>query len=108
MQIERTQFADAELDVRYGQLTEARQGHHDVVRSRQEAVNNVEPLFVGHGLAHRLGLRIENTHGRPADNGAGGIVSRAADSAPIGLRLEKTWRLKQTCHDKQSRKRLLQ
>src|SRR5262249_15371456 len=100
MQIERTQFADAELDVRYGQLTETWRGHHDVVRSRQQAVDEVESLFVCYGLAYSLGLRIENTYGRPAHDGAGGIVSRAADAAAIRLRLEKTCHLEKTCQDK--------
>ena len=99
MQVERTQFAHAELDGRDGQLTEARRGHYDVVRSSQEAVDEVEPLFVCYGLAYSLSLRIENTHGRNYD-GTGGIVSRAADAAPIRLRPEKTWPVEKTCQSK--------
>src|SRR5262249_42996807 len=104
MQIERTQFAHAKFDVRYGQVTEARRGHHNVIRSGQEAVDEVESPFVCRGLPHSLGLRIEDTHDHPADDGAGGIVSHAADSASIRLRFEKTWRLKKTCRKKYSRK----
>jgi len=91
---------------RYGHVTEARHGPYNVIRSGQETVNEVEPLFVCHGLPHSLGLRIEDTHGRSAHDGARGIVSHAADSAPIRLCLEKTGRLEKTCQDKQSRENL--
>src|SRR5262245_45223115 len=107
MQIERTPFADAELDVRYGQVTEARRDHQDAIRSWQEAVDEIEPLLVCQRLALSVGLRVANTHGRPDDDSARRIVSHAADSAPIRLRLEKTWRLEKTHQDKQNREQLL-
>src|SRR5262249_24781107 len=100
MQIQRTQFPPPRLDVPYGPVTEARRGHHDVIRSGQETADEVESPFVCHALAHSLGLRIEDTHDHPADDGAGGIVSHAADSASIRLRFEKTWRLEKTYQDK--------